>query len=60
MSGQLSVLNLEAVKQAQLHLDPFPYMIIDNILSPHYLSQVLDTFPPIKKKRELSSKCHLL
>lgn len=50
MSAPLSVLNLEAVKQAQLHLEPFPYMIVDNILTPHYLSQVMETFPQIKKR----------
>jgi hypothetical protein len=50
MTEECKILNLEAVKKAHLRSEPFPYMIIDNILSPTYLSQVIETFPEIKKR----------
>jgi hypothetical protein len=50
MESKFKFLNINSVKNARLHLDPFPYMIIDNILSPEGLPSILDSFPTIKKR----------
>jgi SM-20-related protein len=45
-----SILNLETIKKAQLIQEPFPYMMIDNIIEPKFLSEVIKSFPTIKKR----------
>lgn len=45
-----STLNIDAVEKAVLQQEPFPYMIIDNIIQPHAFSEVVATFPDIQKR----------
>jgi len=44
------ILNLESVKKASLQSEPFPYMVIDNVIKPEMLDQVVATFPQMTKR----------
>jgi hypothetical protein len=43
-------LDAEALRRATLVPEPFPYLIIDNIIRPEVLSEVVGSFPAIKKR----------
>lgn len=44
------ILNIQALKEAVFHEDPFPYLIVDNIIHPKYLGQVVESFPTLSKR----------
>ena len=50
MSSAWKVLNAEALRKAALVSEPFPYLIVDNIIRPEVLSEVVDSFPRIEKR----------
>jgi SM-20-related protein len=51
MSQQFNILDLDTVKKAKLHQEPFPYMIIDNILQTTSIANVVNDFPSLHNKR---------
>lgn len=50
MSQSFNILNLDTVKEAKLHQEPFPYMIIDNILQTQSITNVVTDFPALNKR----------
>jgi len=44
------ILNIQALKEAVFHQEPFPYLIVDNIIHPKYLEQVVQSFPTLSKR----------
>ena len=50
MSSVWKVLDADALRKATLVPEPFPYLIIDNIIRPEVLSEVVGSFPAIKKR----------
>jgi hypothetical protein len=50
MSSSWRVLDADALRRATLVPEPFPYLIIDNIIRPEVLSEVVGSFPAIKKR----------
>jgi len=50
MSSPWRVLDADALRKATLVPEPFPYLIIDNIIRPEGLSDVVGSFPAIKKR----------
>jgi len=50
MSSPWRVLDADALRKATLVPEPFPYLIIDNIIRPEVLSDVVGSFPAIKKR----------
>jgi len=43
-------LDADSLRKATLVPEPFPYLIIDNIIRPEVLSEVVGSFPAIKKR----------
>jgi hypothetical protein len=50
MNEQLSMLQLDALRQAPLHDDPFPYVVIESFLRPEYADAVNRDFPTISSR----------
>jgi len=50
MSSPWRVLDADSLRKATLVPEPFPYLIIDNIIRPEVLSEVVGSFPAIKKR----------
>ena len=50
MSSPWRVLDADALRKATLVPEPFPYLIIDNFIRPEVLSDVVGSFPAIKKR----------
>jgi hypothetical protein len=50
MSSSWKVLDADALRKATLVSEPFPYLVIDNIIRPEVLSEVAGSFPAIKKR----------
>ena len=50
MSSPWRVLDADALRKATLVPEPFPYLIVDNIIRPEVLSGVVGSFPAIKKR----------
>lgn len=50
MSNPFKILNIDALKQATLHNEPFPYLVVDNIIHPEALFEVVASFPKIDKR----------
>ena len=50
MSSPWRVLDADALRKATLVPEPFPYLIVDNIIRPEVLSDVVGSFPAIKKR----------
>lgn len=50
MSSSWKVLDADALRHATLVPEPFPYLIIDNIIRPEVLSEVVGSFPEIRKR----------
>jgi hypothetical protein len=50
MNEQLSILQLDALRQAPLHDDPFPYVVIESFLRPEYADAVNRDFPAISSR----------
>ena len=50
MSSPWRVLDADALRKATLVPEPFPYLVIDNIIRPEVLSDVVGSFPAIKKR----------
>ncbi len=44
------IINYEALENATLVKEPFPYLIVDNIIRPEVLDEVVKTFPKIEKR----------
>ena len=44
------VLNPEALRKAPLVAQPFPYLIVDNLIRPEVLPDVVESFPRIPKR----------
>lgn len=44
------ILNLDALKAAVLHEAPFPYLVVDNIIHPERLQEVIETFPQLTQR----------
>jgi len=44
------VLNPEALRKAPLVAQPFPYLIVDNLIQPEVLPDVVESFPRIPKR----------
>jgi len=44
------VLDAEALKNAALVPEPYPYFIVDNVIRPEALARVVEAFPPIPKR----------
>ena len=50
MSSAWKVLNADALRKTALVSEPFPHLIVDNIIRPEVLSEVVGSFPAIKKR----------
>ncbi len=50
MSSSWQVLNAHALREAPLVAEPFPYLIVDNIIRPEVLAEVVESFPRIGKR----------
>jgi len=50
MSSPWRVLDADALRKATLVPEPFPYLVIDNIIRPEVLSEVVGSFPVIRKR----------
>lgn len=50
MSSSWKVLDAEALRKAALVSEPFPHLIIDNIIRPEVLPEVVGSFPAISKR----------
>ena len=50
MDEPLSIINLEALREAPLNDNPFPYVVIENFLRPEYAAVVATDFPAIKSR----------
>ena len=50
MSGTWKVLNADPLRKAALVSEPFPHLIVDNIIRPEVLSGVVESFPRIEKR----------
>ena len=44
----MSLINLQALRDAELHTDPFDYMVVPGFLSPGALARVNADYPPIE------------
>jgi len=44
------VLNPEALRKAPLVAQPFPYLIVDNLIRPEVLADVVESFPLVPKR----------
>lgn len=42
-------LNLDALRQSELHTDPYEYTVVPGFLSPESLRRINETYPPIEK-----------
>jgi hypothetical protein len=50
MSMAWEVLNPDALRKASLVAEPFPHLIVDNIIRPEALAEVVESFPRIDKR----------
>jgi SM-20-related protein len=50
MEQTFNLLNLDALKEADLKREPFPYIIVPNLIFPKFLPKIIETFPPISKR----------
>lgn len=50
MTELLSIIKLDALRNAPLHDDPFPYVVVENFLRPEYADDVSRDFPEIKSR----------
>jgi hypothetical protein len=50
MVNPLSIINLDALREAPLIEQPFPYLVIENFLRPEYADAVSRDFPEIKSR----------
>ena len=50
MSMSWEVLNPDALRKAPLVTEPFPYLIVDNLIRPEVLTDVVESFPRIDKR----------
>jgi hypothetical protein len=50
MVNPLSIIKLDALREAPLINDPFPYLVIENFLRPEYADDVTKDFPDIKSR----------
>src|SRR5437773_6830252 len=50
MSSSWQVLNADALREAALVAEPFPYLIVDNLIRPEVLTDVVESFPRIDKR----------
>ena len=50
MSMSWKVLNADALGEAALVAEPFPHLIVDNIIRPEVLTGVVESFPRIDKR----------
>jgi len=48
-------LDADALRKATLVPEPFPYLVIDNIIRPEVLSEVVGSFPVIRKRGSFPS-----
>src|SRR3990167_9637677 len=46
----MAILNLDAIRKARLEKDPYPYMVIDNVIHPEALPKVVETFPTLLQR----------
>src|SRR5438046_9135502 len=50
MSSAWQVLNARALREAPLVAEPFPYLIVGNLIRPEVLAEVVESFPRIDKR----------
>jgi SM-20-related protein len=50
MDEPLSIISLDALREAPLNDDPFPFVVIENFLRPEYAADVARDFPAIKSR----------
>src|SRR5258708_325411 len=50
MSSSWQVLNADALREARLVAEPFPYLIVDNLIRPEVLAEVVASFPHVPKR----------
>ena len=50
MSSPWQVLNARALREAPLVAEPFPYLVVDNLIRPEVLAEVVESFPRIDKR----------
>lgn len=50
MPASFKVLNADALRKAALVPEPFPYLIVDNVIRPEALPEVVKSFPTIEKR----------
>jgi hypothetical protein len=50
MSQQLSIVQLDVLRNAPLHDDPFPFVVLENFLRAEYAAEVSRDFPEIKSR----------
>jgi SM-20-related protein len=44
------ILNLNAIEQAALRQEPYPFMVIDHVIQSHFLQKVIQSFPSLSKR----------
>src|SRR6266436_1106021 len=50
MNEPLSIIRIEALREALLNDNPFPFVVIENFLRPEYAVDVAQDFPAIKSR----------
>src|SRR5207245_11810328 len=50
MSSSWQVLSAHSLREAPLVAEPFPYLIVDNLIRPEVLAEVVESFPRIDKR----------
>src|SRR5437879_11340060 len=50
MSSSWQVLSAYSLREAPLVAEPFPYLIVDNLIRPEVLAEVVGSFPRIDKR----------
>jgi SM-20-related protein len=55
VDDKFTILDLETLQRAALQEKPFPYLLIDNIIRPEVLQQVVTTFPKMNNRGSFPS-----
>jgi SM-20-related protein len=46
----MQLIDLDAIRKAALQKEPYPYMVIENVIRPEHLPKVVDSFPALPKR----------
>src|SRR5437016_403738 len=49
-SMSFEIINIDAIRKAAFQEQPYPYMIIENLIRPESLAKVVESFPTLSKR----------